>query len=110
MRRTWKPILLVVMSVAALNGCATVTNRPDELPGQPRDPGRFEETAADSAPTKREEDEQRQRANAKRLYEFESGCTIVSFFFEVILRDSVHLCAGSEQVDRTPPVPRPQLL
>ena len=93
MKIQWKSILLPVMlAMFATTGCAPLSPKSDELPGQPRDPGRFEEAAAETASTKREEDEHRARATAKRMMEFESDCNIVSFLFGLVVKDQV--CLG----------------
>ena len=109
MRTQRTSVLWLVAIAVALNGCAPVPSKPSELPGQPRDPGRFEESAADTAPTKKDEDEQRRRATARRLFEFESGCNVVSFFFGVFVKDSAYLC-GAEQSDAPSSIPNARLL
>jgi hypothetical protein len=93
MKIQWKLMQLpVLLAMFAAAGCAPLAPKSEQLPGRSHDPGRFEEAAAESAPTKREENEHRARANAKRMMEFETDCNIVSFLFGLVVKDQV--CVG----------------
>jgi hypothetical protein len=92
---------LVLASVAAITvvGCAPARSKPEQLPGQSQDPGRFEDAAAetaDRAGNRSEAQAQRERANQKRMTAFESDCNVVTFLFGLFNKDS--LCAGPVKI------------
>jgi hypothetical protein len=102
-RWTIKPLVVAVATIA-IAGCAPAPTKPEQVPGQSQDPGRFEEAEAETADraAKREEAKaQRERATQRRMVAFDSDCNIVTFFFGLFIKDSV--CAGPVHVGKDKP-------
>ena len=92
----------IAIAAAGLSGCVPNAVKPETFPGQPEDPGRFEEAAADDA--ERQADapsaqDHRQRATAER---FSSQCDVVTFLYSMLFENSLG-CHPDERLQQPPP-------